>query len=877
MNKNLNLTTRIYLYSICTSLEFDIKNFILKYNSNPSFSEEMLDKAQKRSKNANIRDVEEILNQLDLDDYIHLLELQPFSYRLNNQKIKTIRNYFEKIIGIRNRVMHTKPIEMGDRAILTEVLEGIDSDLPFISWNSISELKKTLKDNPQMLLQKYENRHEYFENVYHNLPEPEFDDTGYIGRKHEINEITELLLDDRRQIISIIGDGGIGKTAIAVKVLYDLIDNPKNSFKYIIWLSLKTKTLSKGEFIQIDNYIKTTIDIENYGKNLYRIDNSISPKEDLLTFMNKNNTLLVLDNLETINDNEINDFIKKVPVNSKVLITSRNGIGEIEYRYKLLGMNKDDAINYFRELSKYYGLNLHKKTDEIIYSVIKKQLYSSPLSIKWYITGIHNGISEKTLFSMAQKNKLVEFCMSNVYNKLLKSSKLILQLFQIENMEITYGQIYFYMDLNEDTIIKSLNELLATSMILILGDNYILNDMAKDYLNLNHPPSDEFAKEIQTKKKQLNTIIQNVRITKENYKYSPKALCSSDKSIDTKIASYYLTKSLECGYYRDYEGAMKNIDIAISIAPNYFECYKIKAFLSAEFSKWFDSITNYEKALLKCENDEDKAIVLYLISYFYTVKYIDYDKALDYILDAEKLLNNEFEINLQKAKVYIKVGKFDDAEIILNSLEKETKLMGKTTQNILAVLYADMYIHKIDLLKKDKDNDQKFEYIKLGISKIEELSDIDGKTYVSMIKLLCKLSYIADEYKYFKFLYDILKRHYVMIRKNKHKDVDRLRENILNKEYRMSTRLYGEFKRLLYDYTKDGKKIIDKNKGIIVFIDPIKKYGFINNSLYDSLYFNIIHRSFKFKIGDIVTFDIQKNYKGDIAINLKSAQEYIKN
>ena len=26
MNKNLNLTTRIYLYSICTSLEFDIKN-----------------------------------------------------------------------------------------------------------------------------------------------------------------------------------------------------------------------------------------------------------------------------------------------------------------------------------------------------------------------------------------------------------------------------------------------------------------------------------------------------------------------------------------------------------------------------------------------------------------------------------------------------------------------------------------------------------------------------------------------------------------------------------------------------------------------------------------------------------------------------------
>lgn len=873
MKQNLNLTTRVYLYSICTSLEYDLKQFIISNNTKPKFTDEIIDKVKGRNKNIDINNVEDTLNQLDLGDYISIISGEPYAYKLNNHKAKILNKYFKNIIEIRNRVMHTKPLEMGDRAIMTEVLETVEKELSFIQWQSIANLKIILRDNPQVLLQNYENRINFYENVYHNLPEPEFDDTGYIGRKHEINEINELLLDDRRQIISIIGDGGIGKTAIAVKVLYDLLDNPNNTFKYIIWISLKTKTLSKGEFIEMNNYIKTTLDIENYGNKLSKINNQISPKENLLEFMLENNVLLVLDNLETINDNEINNFLKSIPVNSKVLITSRNGIGELEYRYKLLGMNKNDAISYFRELSKYYGLDLYKQNDDEIYTTIKKELYSSPLSIKWYIMGIHNGIPENTLFSMSHKNTLVEFCMSNVYEKLLENSKLILQLFQIENMEISSGQIYFYIDIEENEIIKSLNELLATSMILIKNNNYVLNDMAKDYLNENQQPTDEFVMEIQNKKKKLNNIIQTVRITKENYKYSPRALCSSDKSIDTKIASYYLMKSLECGYKRDYEGALKNIDTATKIAPNYFECYKIKAFLAAEFSKWFDAITSYEKALIKCENDEERAIVLYLFSGFYTVKYIDYDKALEYILDAEKLSNDEFEIKLQKAKVYIKIGKFEDAEKLLNEIEKKTKAMSETTQNILAVLYADMYIHKFDILKKDKDKNQKFEYIKRGIDKIEKLNDIDGKTYISMIKLLCKLSYIADEYEHFKFLYDVLEKHYVMIKKNKHKDVNRLRDNILNKKFRMSEGMFADFKRLLYDYTIDAKMIEDPNKGIIVFIDLGKKFGYISNKNYDNLYFSIINNKFNFKVGDIVYFDLAQNYKGKIAIKLTDKQK----
>lgn len=53
-------------------------------------------------------------------------------YKLNNITIEKIKEYFEKIIPIRNRVMHTKPLELGNKAILEEVLETIDNEICFI-------------------------------------------------------------------------------------------------------------------------------------------------------------------------------------------------------------------------------------------------------------------------------------------------------------------------------------------------------------------------------------------------------------------------------------------------------------------------------------------------------------------------------------------------------------------------------------------------------------------------------------------------------------------------------------------------------------------------------------------------------------------------
>jgi len=216
--QRLNLGTRVEMFSICSSIEYDLKNYILESSSNVHFTKDMLAKANQRK--ADINDYESVLNQLDLGDYVEIICSAPHEYRINNDKAKQLALFFDKIIPVRNRVMHTKPLELGDRATLIEVMQTIDEKVGWIKWNELKNTRKILESDPSKLLsQKYIGIKEYNPHVFHNLPLPEFDDTGFVGRKRDVQEITELILNKKNQVISVVGNGGMGKTSTVVKVL----------------------------------------------------------------------------------------------------------------------------------------------------------------------------------------------------------------------------------------------------------------------------------------------------------------------------------------------------------------------------------------------------------------------------------------------------------------------------------------------------------------------------------------------------------------------------------------------------------------------------------------------------------------------------------
>lgn len=865
--QHLNLSTRILMFSICTSLEFDLRNFITTAGSEIPFSAKMLEKAKSRSKVAITNaDTDKVLIELDLGDYIEIILSNPYYFKLNNQKANDLKNYFSKIIPIRNRVMHTRPLEIGDRATLVEVLDTIPDKLPWLSWKETRNTKDTIENNPQKLVAKDYNRVvDYESNTYHNLPEPEFDDTGYIGRTSEIKEIKDLIKDKKNQIITIVGNGGIGKTAIAVKTLYDLLDDPNNRFEAIIWISLKTKTLTQGEFTNIRGAIRDIKTLFKFGEELTVKDENKQSEENIINFMSEFRTLLVLDNLETINSEEILDFMKEIPETSKVLITSRHGLGELERRYKLEGLNQRDSITYFRELSQYYGLNLHMRSDKEIKELVFNHLYSSPLSIKWFISSVYNGVNENSI--IVNKENLIKFCMSNVVEKLERQEKEILQLFLIEGQRLSYGEIDYFMEFKEEDLIKYINTLISTSLLVILRGEYELNQMARDYLSIDHKPNNEFLGKVMVKRKRLNAILQDIRVKNENDPFSPNSLYKNLEDKNRKLASYYLLKALEYSAQRNWEEAYNFINKASNISPDYFEVYKIKAFIAAENDEQFEAITNYRTALESCEDKFEEATILYLFSVFYTIKMQDFHQAEELINRAEAIVPSEPIILLEKARVLTYLGKYAEAELLLEKLKEERGNFTDKLENQFISRFADLY-RRMSQNYQNRDVGKKVELLEKAIRIIETLKVIDSKTYVIMAKILTELSYLHFNKDAMDLIHSCLKNHFSSLKSLKGNHLNKLRFNLNNYEHQLSSELSDLLKKLTYNFAKDARKITELNEGIVVHMKD--HFGFIANYHNTSIYFNQNQVKFEYiEIGDVVTFKPIETPKGYAAQNIQ--------
>lgn len=859
-----NLSNRIILFAICSTIEYDIRNFILN-GENIELSDVLKSKAIDRSKRK-AETLNQMLIELDLGDYIEIIQVNPYKLGLNNEKVVQLRDYFQKIIPIRNRVMHTRPLEIGDRATLFEVLEDIGNKVNWIEWQETKKIKKLIETDPTRIFdEKKFHINSVRDSIYHNLPSPEFDDTGYIGRKREIKDLKELLKNNRHQIISIIGNGGLGKTALTVKVLYDLIDDVDNTYEAVLWITLKTRTLSHGEFNVLESTIRSIPELLSAIEKEMDFSDEKTSEENILEFLQSFKTLLVLDNLETINSNEIMGFLKNIPENSKVLITSRHGLGELEYRYTLEGLSINDAGAYFRELSKYYGLKLHELDSSEVKRIVVDNLYSNPLSIKWFITSIFKGLDINVLLN--NKGDLIEFCMSNVYEKLSSTSKHILQLFLIEKYDLSYGEIDFYLEIDSLDLRSSINEMLTTNMVILKSGTYILNEMAKDYLSKFYPPNDKFFLKINRKRKDLNALLQSVSTLKENDAFNPKSLSYSMESKDKKIAAYYLNKALES---TDLTKSRIFLDKAIDIAPDYFEVYKIQAFIEGTHNNIFKAEQSYEISLNKCMQNEDRARVSLLYATFYVLKVEDYIRALEIINEADRLLPNTIEIMLEKHRILMRLGKFKECFEILEEIEKIPEEFSEKHHRLMIKSYAELYRRKAETITLKDDLNQKIDLLKQALFEIDKLNNLslDRKNALTLLAILADLSFLALHNESIEILEKYLVKYYDEIKWINSTDFKKIRNNMEKYKHEILSEKYNNIKKYVVDTKKLSRDIKDDNRGVVTNILD-KGFGFIANAKTKDIFFHKNNAIDTLSIGDKVIFEIYENRKGIAAKNIR--------
>ena len=847
---------RKIMYHMIMAIEHDLIEFLYPLISTNDFTKEMLAKIEKR--NTKAISIQEMLEQLGFGDFICLLNRCRDKLEITQNEIDFINvNCESNIVQIRNRVMHAKPLMFNDFAILQNLFDKIDQHVHSIAWLNVIASRKELQENPEEVLKK--DILEFDEKLIDNLPELNCEEIEFVGRGKEIGDLKKLLLNNKKPVISIIAAGGYGKTALTLKVLNDLKREHKSPFEVIIWTSFKTRQLDKTSFVNINDAIN---DIASMNEVIYNFigGNPENIQQELIDLAKQLNTLLVLDNLETINQEEILPFIEEFCNYGRILITSRVSLGKFDTPYDLRPLIKNDAIELANRMLSFYNL-YDKFTINEVEVLTEEVLFSNPLSIKWAIRSLYKGA---TLEKIRQgRENIVSFCMSNVYDKISLLGKNILALLAFHNAAMTKGQIVYYLQKTADDLVDIDTAIIQLSRACFIDKAkmkqgfYELIEQGKifiDSLNNTSGVKEHF----ENKRREINTIHQNIDVESEEYPYYSDSITIFSSTEDVIISAYYLYKAVKLIKEKKNNEAIELIRLAENISPGYSECYKLHG-LALSYLRDPNAENQYLEAINKSKTIREKLIQLVAITNYYirTNKYIEALRQIEQAILCDP--NNVF-ITLEKVKVLLYLGKYKEAEEIF-TLIKLDKLSYPKEYNIFVTRKADLKRRKAEQLD--------------GISQKEQRKDLLLDAFFSLAKerepddlmnsMLCR---IAKEIIFLP-------------------NFDSCAETVLNVIFdRLSSLLtfsyYGEFK---YELRKRlgvlEKQLAIKCLNLIYgwdvsscsdddgIISEVKEtFGFIINGKFPSgIYFS--NNVGDFKKGDKVSFEVVERYGKIRARNLK--------
>lgn len=490
---------RVTLYSILTAIEEDVRALLARHLSpqppNDALGQDLAERAIARGLHdlgAAPNTLVELLPYVDFGDVWALVNrhasMLPPAWSATSKRHS---QRIERMNGIRNRVMHSRPLDFDDLPLAMEFAETLDAD-ETLDAPRLRETLVLLAENPLALLNR--GPPDLASNETHNLPLPDFDETGFVGRRDIIEHINMLCLGPY-PVITIVGDGGLGKTAAAVKAAYELLDDERSPFEATVWCTSKTTQLTVGDIRHIEGAISTSLGLmESIAANLGGTPAS-DPTDEVLEYLEQFRILLLIDNLETVLDDRIRSFLSRLPIGSKVLITSRIGLGSFEHPVKLTKLSSDEAVQLLRSLAKVRGVGDLLRMENKRVARYCERMNNNPLWLKWFVSGVQAGVRPEDL--LAKPDDFLEFSMSNVYRYLSDGSRYVLQTMQVVPGKKSQAELSFMTGFDIDELQEALAQLCATNMVTMASTatgssfetHYELAELPRTYLANDTPLS----------------------------------------------------------------------------------------------------------------------------------------------------------------------------------------------------------------------------------------------------------------------------------------------------------------------------------------------------------------------------------------------------
>jgi len=591
--------------------------------------------------------------------------------------------------------MHSRPLLFDDFATALDIAQELTTSQDY-PWNNVRSTLVRLEKEPSFVL-NLEIPNYAEDRRKHNLPIPDFDETGFLGRKKQASDLLKHVLGPY-PVISLVGDGGIGKTALALKVAYDVLDMPDCPFEAIVWTSSKTTQLTVQEIRRIEGAIGDSLGIfNNIAVQLVgtEVDN---PMDEVIEYLGTFKILLIIDNLETVLDEKIRQFLGMLPLGSKVLITSRIGIGTFEYPQKLQAMDQDEAIDLLRAMARIRGVTDLVKLGNAKLVDFCRRMKFSPGYIKWFVSAVQTGLRPEDVLS--KPDIFLDFCMSNVYNYLSLQGKTVLRSMLGLPGKHSLAEMAFLNELEAIDLQSVIYELLRTNMVIMSStaqgssfeSQYDISDLARTYLTRLYPIEPKEFEKLIKRKRQLVAAGEEFQAAQKTDPYSFYSLTIRSRS--DFIVAKYLVDALRQSKDKNFSAADGFIQKARDLAPEYFEVHRVEAIVKTAQGNYSAAHSAYEAAI------EIEPLSAPLRKWYggFLMRYMDnIDASLIQFKKAAELDPNSIEVRLEIARALLYLREFDQATQRIQELIGKVNTRSQSAKKVYD-LYLQCFYRKADYL-----------------------------------------------------------------------------------------------------------------------------------------------------------------------------------
>jgi len=266
--------------------------------------------------------------------------------------------------------------------------------------------------------------------IYHRLHSPNY---KFVGRQEELEEVLRILRPyphSQYPLVTIDGIGGVGKTALALAVAYYYVREFENldeaeRFKAVVWTSAKKSILTPSGIVPSRQSLRNLGDIySELAQTLKRPDilsARVEEQDGLVgNVLSNSRVLLIVDNLETVDDPKVMEFLRELPAPTKAIITTRMRVdGAVSVR--LEGMQGNDTIKLIEQECSAKKVHLSVTEQE----KLAENTAGVPLAIVWTVGQIDYGrsIDDAILALRSAGGDYAKFCFSESLELLQREHK----------------------------------------------------------------------------------------------------------------------------------------------------------------------------------------------------------------------------------------------------------------------------------------------------------------------------------------------------------------------------------------------------------------------------------------------------------------------